>query len=80
MSDFSKNKPPAASSLSNLSQSKSAYLRSTNLNDQSFSNRPENHTIHLNPFQRGKKHIITWLLYRVWWETHKEGTARQWTI
>lgn len=51
MSDFSKNfgaKPPASSS--NLSQSKSAYLRSTNLNDQSFSNRPENQTIHLNPF------------------------------
>jgi hypothetical protein len=60
MSDFSKSnfgaKPPAASSASNLSQSKSAYLRSTNLNDQSFSNRPENQTIHLNPFQRGKKY------------------------
>jgi hypothetical protein len=56
MSDLSKNnfgaKPPAASS--NLSQSKSAYLRSTNLNDQSFSNRAEHQTIHLNPFQRGK--------------------------
>ena len=57
MSDFSKNygaKPPASSS--NLSQSKSAYIRITsNPHDQSFSNRPENQTIHLNPFQRGKK-------------------------